>query len=156
MAVEIERKFLLRNDSWRSQAAAGRRISQGYLCMDPDRTVRVRVSADQAWLTIKGRSEGISRAEFEFEIPLADADALLGLCLPSVIEKTRYCVEWAGYVWEIDEFHGENEGLQVAEIELADEAATPDLPAWVGDEVSNDSRYFNSCLANLPLKQWPR
>lgn len=156
MAFEIERKFLLRDDSWRAQSTAAKRICQGYLSLDPDRTVRVRISGDQAWLTIKGRSEGITRAEFEYEIPLADANAMLRLCLPSVIEKTRHRIEWRGHVWEVDDFHGENDGLQVAEIELEDESVTPDLPAWVGDEVSDDPRYFNSCLARHPFQDWLR
>lgn len=156
MPSEIERKFLLRDDSWRTEASIGQRIVQGYLSQDPDRTVRVRIAGESAWLTIKGRSHGITRAEYEYEIPLEEADSLLDLCLPSVIDKTRYRIEWRGHVWEIDEFHGENEGLRVAEIELADESVVPDLPPWVGDEVSDDVRYFNSCLASLPFGRWPR
>jgi CYTH domain-containing protein len=153
MAAEIERKFLLANDSWRN-GTPGVRIAQGYLSQDPDRTVRVRIAGGRAWLTIKGRSREITRAEFEYEIPLADATELLAMCLPSVIDKTRYEVSYAGHVWEIDVFHGENEGLVIAEVELADESIAPDIPAWAGAEVSSDARYFNSCLANAPFKKW--
>lgn len=153
MALEIERKFLVINDEWRGDAP-GERIAQGYLSQDPDRTVRVRISGNQAWLTIKGRNHGITRAEFEYAIPPDEARELLGLCLPSVIDKTRYRRQWAGQEWEIDVFHGENTGLVVAELELADAAVRPELPPWVGEEVSADSRYFNSCLASFPYRQW--
>jgi CYTH domain-containing protein len=155
MAAEIERKFLVANDSWRD-GTAGVRIAQGYLSQDPDRTVRVRIAGEGAWLTIKGRTEGITRVEFEYPIPLDDARVLLGLCLPSVIDKTRHEVSFAGHLWEIDVFHGDNEGLIVAEVELADEAVSPELPSWVGAEVSSDARYFNSCLAAQPYAKWPR
>ncbi len=153
MGREIERKFLLVNDSWRD-GAVGVNMAQGYLTRDPDRTVRVRIGGENAWLTVKGRSEGISRAEFEYEIPLADAKELLGLCLPAVVEKTRYAVGFAGNVWEIDVFHGANSGLVVAEVELAGEEDVPQLPSWVGAEVSDDPRYFNSALAVTPYANW--
>ena len=153
MAAEIERKFLLADDSWRD-GTPGVRIAQGYLSQDPDRTVRVRVAGENAWLTIKGRSREITRAEFEYEIPLADATELLAMCLPSVIDKTRHRVSYAGHVWEIDVFHGANEGLVIAEVELADESISPDTPPWAGAEVSSDARYFNSCLAVLPYTKW--
>ncbi|MEY3897324.1 MAG: hypothetical protein RLZZ214_2845 [Verrucomicrobiota bacterium] len=153
MAEEIERKFLLADDSWRD-GTPGERIAQGYLSQDPDRTVRVRIAGGSAWLTIKGRSQDITRAEFEYDIPLADARELLDICLPSVIEKTRHCVLYGGHVWEIDVFHGENEGLVVAEVELADESVSPEIPPWIGREVSADARYFNSCLAVRPFTQW--
>ena len=153
MAAEIERKFLVADDSWRD-GTAGVRIAQGYLSQDPDRTVRVRLAGERAWLTIKGRTEGITRAEFEYAIPADDAQALLGLCLPSVIDKTRHEVSFGGHLWEIDVFHGDNEGLVIAEVELADESISPELPPWVGAEVSLDARYFNSCLAAQPYARW--
>lgn len=153
MAAEIERKFLVAEDSWRD-GSAGVRIAQGYLSQDPDRTVRVRLAGDNAWLTIKGRTEGITRAEFEYVIPADDAQVLLEMCLPSVIDKTRHEISYAGHLWEIDVFHGDNEGLVVAEVELADESISPELPPWVGAEVSSDARYFNSCLAALPFRKW--
>jgi adenylate cyclase len=153
MAAEIERKFLVAEDSWRD-GSAGVRIAQGYLSQDPDRTVRVRLAGENAWLTIKGRTAGITRAEFEYAIPADDARTLLEMCLPSVIDKTRHEISYAGHLWEIDVFHGDNEGLVVAEVELADESISPDLPPWVGAEVSSDARYFNSCLAALPFRKW--
>ena len=153
MAAEIERKFLIADDSWRD-GTPGVRIAQGYLSQDPDRTVRVRIAGGDAWLTIKGRSEGIRRAEFEYAIPADDAQALLEMCLPSVIDKTRHKVSYDGHLWEIDVFHGDNEGLVIAEVELADESISPALPPWTGAEVSSDARYFNSCLATAPFKKW--
>lgn len=155
MATEIERKFLVKGDAWQA-GSGGVRIAQGYLTRDPGRTVRVRIAGEQAWLTIKGRTEGISRAEFEYEIPAADARELLGLCLPSVIDKTRHRISHGGHVWEVDVFHGENAGLVVAEVELANEAVSPELPPWVGEEVSADARYYNSCLAVFPYSKWER
>lgn len=153
MASEIERKFLVRDDSW-NDGTSGIRMSQGYLSMDPDRAVRVRLAGENAWLTIKGRSSGITRAEFEYAIPAADAQDLLKLCLPSVIDKTRHRIPFGGYVWEVDVFHGDNEGLVLAEVELEDESATPELPPWVGLEVSDDARYFNSQLARHPFRSF--
>jgi adenylate cyclase len=153
MPSEIERKFLLSDDSWRD-GSPGVRISQGYLSQDAERTVRVRISGEKAWLTIKGRTQGITRAEFEYEIPVAEARELLGLCLPSVIDKTRHKISFCGHVWEIDVFHGDNEGLVVAEVELADESVSPELPPWIGQEVSANARYFNSCLAARPYANW--
>lgn len=154
MAVEIERKFLVADGSWRDGAAAGVRMSQGYLSRETGRTVRVRVAGEKAWLTIKGAAEGISRAEFEYEIPVAEAVELLGLCEPSVIDKTRFCVAHHGHIWEVDVFHGENEGLVVAEVELADAAEVPEMPPWVGEEVSDDRRYANSMLSRTPFSAW--
>ena len=153
MPTEIERKFLVADDSWRD-GTPGVRIAQGYLSQDPERTVRVRIGGEKAWLTIKGRTHGITRAEFEYEIPLADARALLELCLPSVIDKTRHEISHAGHLWEVDVFHGENAGLVIAEVELADELISPELPPWVGAEVSAEARYFNACLAVLPYAKW--
>jgi CYTH domain-containing protein len=150
MAAEIERKFLVANDSWRD-GSPGVRMAQGYLSLDPDRTVRVRLAGGNAWLTVKGRTAGITRSEFEYEIPATDARELLEMCLPSVIDKTRYRLEFGGHVWEVDEFHGENEGLVMAEVELADERVEPELPSWAGLEVSADARYYNASLARRPF-----
>ena len=153
MPSEIERKFLVTDDSWRD-GTPGVRIAQGYLSQDPERTARVRIAGEKAWLTIKGRTHGITRAEFEYEIPLDDARSLLGLCLPSVIDKTRHEISHAGHLWEVDVFHGENAGLVIAEVELVDESISPELPPWVGAEVSTEARYFNACLAVLPYAKW--
>ncbi|MCU0777335.1 MAG: CYTH domain-containing protein [Akkermansiaceae bacterium] len=153
MAVEIERKFLVRDDSW-NDGSPGVRIAQGYLSLDPARSVRVRLAGENAWLTIKGAVSGISRAEFEYPIPAADARELLERCLPSVIDKTRHRIRYGGHLWEIDVFHGANEGLVLAEVELAGESASPQLPPWVGAEVSSDDRYYNSSLAATPFRMF--
>lgn len=154
MGLEIERKFLLANNSWKVEGT-GTEFRQGYLSTDPDRNVRVRVKGAQGFLTVKGRAEGITRLEFEYEIPLADAANLLeSLCEQPLIEKTRYRVEVAGDLWEIDEFHGDNQGLVVAEIELESEGQEFEKPAWLGEEVSHDTRYLNSNLARRPFTAW--
>ncbi|RYD17579.1 MAG: CYTH domain-containing protein, partial [Verrucomicrobiaceae bacterium] len=138
---------------WRD-GSPGTRLSQGYLTRDSGRTVRVRTSGEKAWLTIKGNSEGIRRSEFEYEIPVEEGRELLGLCLPSVIDKTRYEVHFAGHLWEIDVFHGDNDGLIVAEVEIEDESVKPELPPWIGKEVSGEDRYYNSSLAVRPYAIW--
>jgi CYTH domain-containing protein len=153
MAEEIERKFLVRDESWQD-GSPGVRIAQGYLCADRHRTVRVRIAGETGFLTIKGPTEGIRRAEFEYEIPAEEAWSLLALCLPGVIDKTRYRIHYGAHVWEVDVFHGDNAGLVVAEVELADESISPELPNWLGAEVSSDPRYFNSQLAVMPYKRW--
>ena len=153
MSFEIERKFLLASNDWR-QAATSTLIRQGYLSRDPDRTVRIRVAGDEAVVTIKGRTSGISRAEFEFPVPVKAASAMLEMCIPPLIEKTRHEVIHNGWKWEIDEFHGANEGLIVAEIELPDEHATPSIPSWIGQEVSHLPRYYNSNLTEHPYSEW--
>lgn len=153
MASEIERKFLVTGDSW-NDGSPGVRIAQGYLSRDPDRSVRVRIAGDGAWLTIKGRTEGITRAEFEYPIPIAEARELLEMCLPSVIDKTRHLIPFGGHVWEVDVFHGANEGLVIAEVELADESVFVEPPPWAGAEVSSDCRYYNSSLAARPFGEW--
>jgi adenylate cyclase len=153
VAAEIERKFLVRDDSW-NDGSPGVRIAQGYLSLDPERSVRVRLAGENAWLTVKGRTEGITRAEFEYPIPVDDARALLAICLPSVIDKTRHRIGFAGHLWEIDVFHGANEGLVMAEVELDDESAAPALPLWAGEEVSDDFRYYNTSLASRPFGLW--
>lgn len=153
MGVEIERKFLLASDAWRA-GAVGTEYRQGYLSRDPARTVRVRVAGEQAFLTIKGRNEGISRAEFEYAIPLADALALLPLCEGPLIEKVRYRIPQGDLCWEIDEFLGQNAGLTVAEIELPTADTPFERPAWLGYEVSGDPRYYNSSLSKTPYSEW--
>lgn len=157
MSVEIERKFLLRGNAWKTLArdAVSSSIRQGYLSTHPDRTVRVRLENGQATLTIKGRSEGYSRGEWEYAIPPDDADALLnGLCERPLIEKRRTRIVHDGMVWEIDEFFGDNLGLVVAEIELQSETQTFSLPDWIGEEVTGDVRYFNSSLLRHPFTSW--
>jgi adenylate cyclase len=152
MATEIERKFLVRGRSWRRTDAV--EYAQGYLNRDHERTVRVRVAGDRAWLTIKGRSVGASRPEFEYEIPLVDAEQLLALSDGPVVRKRRHLVPHAGFTWEVDEFLGDNEGLVVAEIELDAEDRAFEKPDWVGEEVTGDPRYFNSSLATDPYRIW--
>lgn len=153
MPVEIERKYLVVGSGWKD-AAIGTRLSQGYLSQDPERSVRVRIAGDKAYLTIKGVSRGITRQEFEYPIPTNDAEQLLALCLPEIISKTRYAVDVNHRQWDIDEFHGENEGLVVAEIELDSETDAVELPAWIGQEVSDDPRYYNASLSKLPYSRW--
>lgn len=151
---EIERKFLLKNDTWRT-GARGKRYRQGYLCTEAERTVRVRVVEQQGFLTIKGKSHGAVRAEFEYKIPRAEADALLKeLCVGYVIEKIRYKIDYGGLTWEIDEFLGENAGLFLAEVELSSPGQPIDLPPWVGEEVTGDERYYNAYLSSRPYRLW--
>ena len=153
MAVEIERKFLV--DRTRLPPLSnGVRIRQGYLCAQPDRTVRVRIGADNAWLTIKGATVGISRSEFEYPIPVADAEQLLALCRPRVLEKTRYRLIVGDHCWELDVFDGDNAGLIIAEVELTRADEPFGRPLWAAAEVSGDSRYFNARLIEHPWPQW--
>ena len=154
MAVESERKFLVIGDAWKT-GAAGVAYRQGYLSTVKERTVRVRTVGDRGFLTVKGLTRGISRLEFEYAIPAADAGRMLDeLCERPLIVKTRYRVPFGGLVWEIDEFHDENEGLVVAEVELSESGQRFDRPAWVGTEVSDDPRYFNSNLILHPYRTW--
>ena len=153
MGKEIERKFLLKNDNWRG--VEGTRYRQGYLSTEKERTVRVRIVGDQGYLTIKGASVGATRLEFEYEIPVEDVDELLNdLCAKPLIEKNRHEVEYAGSVWEIDEFFGANQGLIIAELELRTEDEQFSKPSWIGKEVTEDPRYFNSNLTTHPYTQW--
>jgi adenylate cyclase len=152
MATEIERKFLVLGDDWRTDQ--GVRVRQGYLNRDKERTVRVRIAGEKAFLTIKGINTGATCAEFEYEIPAVDAGQLLKLCDGPLIEKTRHTIAYAGMTWEIDEFHGANEGLVVAEVELEAVEQTFVRPAWLGPEVTSDTRYFNSNLAVRPYSIW--
>jgi CYTH domain-containing protein len=153
MGIEIERKFLVVGDDWRRAPPVA--YAQGYLNRDKQRTVRVRVVQDQAWLTIKGANAGATRAEFDYAIPVADAEQLLALCDGPLVRKLRRVVVHAGARWEIDEFQGENAGLVVAEIELASEAQAFEAPPWLGAEVTHDPRYYNSNLAGTPFSTWP-
>lgn len=154
MGTEIERKFLVRDDTWRA-GATGTRYRQGFLSTDPDRTVRVRVSKAHGFLTVKGRTRGSARAEFEYEIPLDDATELLDrLAKRPLIEKTRYRVEVSGLVWEVDVFEGENAGLVMAEVELASEDQEVVKPPWCGMEVTGDPRYYNARLVEHPFREW--
>ena len=159
MAVEIERKFLVQGDGWRVDTQglpiAGVPFRQGYLPVQKGITVRVRIEGAVAKLTIKGETHGFTRQEYEYAIPLADAQQMLdSLCEKPLIEKVRYCRNEQGYVWEIDEFSGDNQGLIVAEVELESEDEQPPLPAWAGQEVTGDVRYFNSALVKNPFCNW--
>ena len=153
--LEIERKFLLVGDEWKKCVKSpGKRLSQGYLCSDETRSIRVRIAGDVATLTVKGAREGISRSEFQYEIPVVDAERLLALCMQPLIDKTRHIAHFGGMRWEVDIFHSENEGLRVAEVELEDPNQVIELPEWVGEEVSEDPRYYNSCLVKAPFSTW--
>lgn len=152
MAIEIERKFLVVNDAWRSAPAVY--FCQGYLNRNSERTVRVRIAGTDGYLTIKGVSNGASRAEFEYDIPVADAKELLHMCDGPLIEKYRRKITHEGMLWEVDEFLGDNEGLVVAEIELVSEEQLFAKPDWVGVEVTADTRYYNSNLSMMPYKRW--
>ena len=154
MGVEIERKFLVRNDSWLA-GVTGTRIRQGYLCVDPERVVRIRAMADKAWVTIKGKISARTRHEFEWPIPVKEARHLLeDLCLKPIIDKTRYSVQAGRHTWEIDVFHGQNQGLVVAEVELGSETERVHVPEWAGKEVTGDERYLNVNLVQLPFRLW--
>ena len=154
MSVEIERKFLVRDDRWKV-LGQGVLLRQGYLSSHPDRIVRVRIEGDAALLTIKGRSVGATRGEWEYPIPLADAEAFLdSLCERPIIEKYRSRIRFEGMVWEVDEFLGENAGLVVAEIELEREDQPFVKPDWIGEEVTQDARYFNANLLRHPYRAW--
>lgn len=155
MAQEIERKFLVKG-AFKDQAFKATRITQGYLSSVPERTVRVRVKGDKGFITIKGigGESGASRFEWEKEIPVAEVNELLKLCEPGVIDKTRYLVKAGVHTYEVDEFYGENEGLTVAEVELADEAEAFVKPEWLGEEVTGDVKYYNSMLMKNPFKNW--
>lgn len=151
MATEIERKFLVRDRTFLS-GSTGIPYRQGYLSTDPDRTVRVRRAGKHSYLTIKGRSEGPVRSEFEYEIPTADAEQLLELCQGRIIEKDRHRIEHAGRTWEVDVFAGDNAGLVIAEVEVPAADAPLEIPAWAGEEVTADARYFNASLVHRPFR----
>ena len=154
MAKEIERKFLVKPRNW-SELGPGQKIRQGYLSTVHERTVRVRTSGDRGYITIKGKTSGISRDEYEYKIPFADATEILDhLCLHPLIEKTRYRIPFKGHTFEVDEFIGANRGLTVAEAELKSADEKLDLPDWIDRDVSDDPRYFNSNLAQKPFTSW--
>ena len=157
MSLEIERKFLVEGD-YKQYATGSFRISQGYICSVPGRTVRVRIMDEKGYITIKGaaREGGFSRFEWEMEIPLKDARDLMDLCDRGVIDKTRYHVPAGAHVFEVDEFHGDNAGLVVAEVELASEDEAFERPSWLGREVTGDRRYYNSCLLASPFCTWEK
>jgi len=153
MATEIERKFLVSGEDWRSGDAT--RYRQGYLNLDKERTVRVRLAGDSAYITVKGETSGTARKEFEYQIPPHDADEMLAtLCHRPLIEKCRYRVKHGGLDWEIDELFGDNTGLVVAEVELDSVKQTIERPAWLGEVVTSDPRYYNASLVQHPYRTW--
>lgn len=155
MPLEIERKFLINHNKWNELAKPdGKRYRQGYLLNDKNKTIRVRLSDACAFITIKGKTTGATRSEFEYNIPVADAKQLLDNFADNEISKTRYEIYYKDKLWEIDVFHGENEGLIVAEIELGSEDEKFDIPDWVTEEVTDDPKYYNASLARLPFKKW--
>ena len=156
MGLEIERKFLVKGDVYKQEAFKTIHITQGYLCSAPERSVRIRRSGDRGFITIKGlgSDNGICRYEWEKEIPVEEARELMLLCEPGVIDKTRHLVKAGEFTIEVDEFHGDNEGLVVAEVELPDVGATFERPVWLGKEVTGDERYYNVMLMKHPFKDW--
>ena len=154
--IEIERKFLVKDLSFKKGATRVTRLSQGFLSTDPSRTVRVRTSEQNAWITVKGMGseDGTSRFEWEKDIPLEEAKALLKLCKPVIIEKTRYEIPAGNHIFEVDVFHGENEGLLLAEIELNHASEAYELPNWLGKEVTGDNAYYNASLSKHPFSKW--
>jgi adenylate cyclase len=155
MAVEIERKFLVKNELWREHVITSTAIRQAYLSSGSNAAVRIRIADDKAYLTIKGATVGISRPEFEYEIPVADAEAMLDLRPGgAVIKKTRYQVQYGEHMWDLDIFHGDNNGLKMAEVELGSEAEEFQIPEWVSEEVTRDKRYSNSSLVENPFSSW--
>ena len=156
MAQEIERKFLVVSDAWRALAVRRARMSQGYLASAPRASVRARIAGQHAWLNIKIGGLVASRQEFEYDIPVADAEALLAASAGPLIEKTRHYVPHQGFEWEVDEFHGENAGLIVAEIELEAEDQPFPRPPWIGAEVTHLPRYYNVKLIEHPYSAWSR
>jgi len=156
MAQEIERKFLVTSDGFKAEASRRITIIQGYLSSLPERSVRIRIKGSKGYITIKGagNSSGVTRFEWEKEIPLPEAKELLNLCEPGIIEKTRFEVITGKHTFEVDEFYGENLGLMVAEVELSAEEEAYEKPEWLGQEVTGDPRYFNSMLMKHPYTRW--
>lgn len=154
--IEIERKFLVKANDFKAEAFKKTRIVQGFLNTDPHRTVRIRINGNQAFITVKGLSNktGLSRFEWEKEIPVKEAETLLDICEPGIIEKVRYLVKINNHTFEVDEFLGENQGLVIAEVELKDENESFTKPAWLGPEVTGDVRYYNSQLSKDPYINW--
>jgi adenylate cyclase len=155
MGIETERKFLVRSDAWKAEVHSSQRFRQGYLNRETRCSVRVRSDGAKGWLNIKSVTVGASRSEYEYVIPLHEADELLDtLCLQPLIEKVRHYVEAGKHVWEIDVFEGDNQGLIVAEIELDDPDESFLRPAWLGEEVTEDVRYYNTSLSSMPFRHW--
>lgn len=155
MGIEIERKFLVDHEQWRQLSKpAGKHYRQGYILSDDIKTIRVRVTDEHGYITIKGKTKGISRLEYEYTIPVNEGVELLNNFATSELEKTRYCISYEGKIWEVDDFLGENQGLLVAEIELEDETETFKLPPWITVEVTGDKKYYNSALSLNPFKRW--
>ena len=155
MPVEIERKFLLKSDAWKSLSDGGKVYRQGYFTESGPGSVRVRMEGDKARINIKSATLDIRRLEYEYDIPVDEAQEMLSkICIKPLIEKVRHHIEFAGKIWEVDVFAGENQGLIVAEIELDSEDEVIELPDWVGDEVTSDTRYYNVCLVKHPYKDW--
>ncbi len=156
MPREIERKFLVADEAWRAEADRGRPLRQAYLAETDRAVVRVRTDdAQRGVLTIKSANAGLSRAEYEYPIPISDAGGLMDLCQGSVLEKVRFRVPHRGATWEVDEYFGDNEGLVIAEIELRSEDEVVNIPPWVGREVTGDKRYYAASLARSPFRAWP-
>ena len=156
MSVEIERKFLVKNNDFKSESYSEKHIKQGYLNSDKNRTVRIRIANEKAFMTIKGKSNatGTTRFEWEKEITKEEAEDLLLLCEPSIIEKTRYLVKVGNHIFEVDEFYGDNRGLVIAEVELNNEDETFTKPAWLNEEVTGNVKYYNSSISKIPFKDW--
>lgn len=156
--IEIERKFLVISNVFRNEAFKNTRIIQGFLNTDKERTVRVRLKGDKGFITVKGlsTSDGLSRFEWEKEITKEEADALLKICESGVIDKIRYEIKFGNHIFEVDEFHGDNEGLIIAEIELENESQMFEKPEWLGKEVTGDIKYYNSQISKHPFKSWEK
>jgi len=154
MGLEIEKKFLIKNDNWKQFVSEEKEITQGYLNANPNRTVRVRITGKQGFLTIKSKSKGSVRSEFEYEIPIEDATELIELCEKPILSKTRFIVKFENHKWEIDVFEKENKGLVVAEIELSKEDEFFLTPDWIGKEVTEETKYYNSQLIENPYSEW--
>ncbi|MCF7522188.1 CYTH domain-containing protein [Neisseria sp. ZJ106] len=154
MTIEIERRFLLKNDGWRQTASAPQRLQQGYLSVEKERTIRVRIIDDKAWLTLKGYISDVSRSEFEYEIPAAHARIMMDTMCPFKMEKNRYRVDFGGFVFEIDEYFGDNAPLMVAEIELPAEDTEFPRPDWLGEEITADGKFTNAYLSKHPYSTW--
>jgi adenylate cyclase len=154
MPKEIERKFRTSTEDWRQEATNGTDMTQGYLSRARERTVRVRVAGEFAFLTVKGITTGASRSEYEYYVPLPHGREMLALCEPPLLEKTRFEIPYSGHVFQVDEFRGDNQGLVVVEVEVSKEDEEVDLPSWTGKEVTDDPRYFNVNLMEKPYSKW--
>lgn len=156
MSIEIERRFLLKNDDWRRLASAPQTLQQGYLSVEKERTIRVRIVNDQAWLTLKGYISDVSRSEFEYDIPLVHAQTIMATMCPFKMEKKRYQVEFGGFTFEIDEYFGDNAPLIVAEIELPSEETPFAKPDWLGEEITSEGKFTNAYLSKHPYSTWEK